>query len=131
MLALLLMLGGLPAPLRVVAPGVETAAAAELGGDPAWAARVVIIDPARASFLVRYDPARPTLAEWREKFPTALAILNGSFYSKDPGVRPTCDLIAEGKPVRGAGCHRQDALFFAAKAKTVVPASLPAGQARL
>jgi hypothetical protein len=135
MLALLLLIAGLPAPLRQVAPGVETAAASELGADPAWSARVVIIDPSRASFLVRYDPARPTLAQWRQKFPHALAILNGSFYSTDgpaaTPVRPTCDLIAEGKAVRGAGCHRQDALFFAAKAKVMVPASLPARQARL
>src|SRR5216684_2638591 len=124
MRALLLILAGAlsaaRSPLREVAPGVETAAAAELGGDPAWSARVVL-----------NDPARPTLAEWRERFPRALAILNGSFYSKDPSVRPTCDLVAEGKPVRGAGCHRQDALFFAAKPRNAVPASLPAPQARL
>ncbi|HEX9577371.1 MAG TPA: phosphodiester glycosidase family protein [Myxococcales bacterium] len=135
MRALLLILAGAlsaaRSPLREVAPGVETAAAAELGGDPAWSARVVLIDPAKVSFVVRYDPARPTLAEWRERFPRALAILNGSFYSKDPSVRPTCDLVAEGKPVRGAGCHRQDALFFAAKPRNAVPASLPAPQARL
>src|SRR6266852_9757689 len=135
MRALLLILAGAlsaaRSPLREVAPGVETAAAAELGGDPAWSARVVLIDPAKVSFVVRYDPARPTLAEWRERFPRALAILNGSFYSKDPSVPPTCDLVAEGKPVRGAGCHRQDALFFAAKPRNAVPASLPAPQARL
>lgn len=106
-------------PWKDVAPGVQSASAAELGGDPAWAARVVLIDPAHASFLVRYDPSRPTLPEWRRKYPTALAISNGSFYSVDgpPGaeVRPTCDLVAEGKPVRGAGCRRQDALFFGAQ----------------
>ncbi len=116
-------------PWKDVSPGVQMAAAAELGGDPAWAARVVLIDPAHASFLVRYDPARPTLAEWRRKFPSALAIANGSFYSVDgpPGaeVRPTCDLVAEGKPVRGAGCHRQDALFFGASPKPEPAASRP------
>ena len=41
-------------PWKDLAPGVQSAAAAELGGDPAWAARVVLIDPTRASFLVRY-----------------------------------------------------------------------------
>ena len=115
-------------PWKDVSPGVQVAAAAELGGDPSWAARVLVIDPARASFLVRYDPARPTLTEWRRKFPEALAIANGSFYSVDgpPGaeVRPTCDLVASGKAVRGAGCHRQDALFFGAspRLESVVPA---------
>jgi len=32
----------LSGPWKRVAPGVETAPAAELGGDPAWAARVVV-----------------------------------------------------------------------------------------
>jgi hypothetical protein len=136
-LLLPLLLGALSAapqlasPWKKVALGVETATAAELGGDPGWAARVVLIDPVHASFLVRYDPSRPTLAEWRKKFPGALVIANGSFYSVDgpPGteVRPTCDLVAEGKPVRGAGCHRQDALFFGARSRTealVVASSL-------
>ena len=108
----------IPQPWKEVAPGVQVAAAAELGGDPAWAARVVLVDPQRASFLVRYDPSRPTLPEWQRKFPEAVAIVNGSFYSLDgpPGaeVRPTCDLVASGKAMRGAGCHRQDALFFGA-----------------
>src|SRR5580765_4128108 len=114
-------------PWRDIAPGVQSASAAELGGDPSWSARVVLIDPAHASFLVRYDPARPTLSEWRRKYPSALAISNGSFYSVDgpPGaeVRPTCDMVAEGKPVRGAGCHRQDALFFGASPRQEILAS--------
>ena len=119
----LLLLALLSAPIisqpwKTVAPGVQVAAAAELGGDPSWAARVLLIDPARATFLVRYDPARPTLPEWKRKFPEAVAIVNGSFYSLDgpPGaeVRPTCDLVTGGKAMRGAGCHRQDALFFGA-----------------
>ena len=114
-------------PWRDIAPGVQSAAAAELGGDPAWAARVVLIDPAHATFLVRYDPARPTLSEWRRKYPSALAISNGSFYSVDgpPGaeVRPTCDMVAEGKPLRGAGCHRQDALFFGASPRPEILAA--------
>ncbi|TMA28917.1 MAG: phosphodiester glycosidase family protein [Deltaproteobacteria bacterium] len=135
MLALLLIAALAPSPLKQVAPGVETAAAADLGGNPGWAARVVLVDPARATFLVRYDPSRPTLPEWRQKFPRALAIVNGSFYSLDgpaaAPVRPTCDLVLEGKPVRGAGCHRQDALFFGAKPRQAVPASLPSSQARL
>ncbi|MFN2550152.1 MAG: hypothetical protein ABR567_22240, partial [Myxococcales bacterium] len=111
-------------PWKQVAPGVETATAAELGGDPGWAARVLVIDPARAQFLVRYDPSRPTLREWRARYPGALAIVNGSFYSKDPDVRPTCDVIIEGKPLKGAGCHRQDALFFGARPRSeaVIPA---------
>src|SRR5919198_1390042 len=118
-------------PLKEVAPGVHTAPAAELGADPSWAARVVLVDPARATFAVRYDPARPTLAEWQKRYPQAVAIVNGAFYSKDPTVRPTCDLVSEGKRVRGAGCHRQDALFFGARERPVaVPASLP-GKARL
>jgi hypothetical protein len=129
---LFLIVTAVLSPLKQVAPGVETAAAADLGGNPAWSARVVFIDPSRASFVVRYDPARPTLSEWREKFPQALAILNGSFYSLDgpaaSPVRPTCDLVAEGKPMRGAGCHRQDALFFAAKPKNPVPASIPSAR---
>jgi len=125
MLAALLAAPQITQPWKDVSPGVQTAPAAELGGDPAWAARVVLVDPARASFLVRYDPARPTLAEWRKKFPSAVAIANGSFYSVDgpkgAEVRPTCDLVADGKPVRGAGCHRQDALFFGASARAPTP----------
>jgi hypothetical protein len=117
-------------PWKDVSPGVQMAAAAELGGDPAWAARVVLVDPAKATFLVRYDPARPTLADWRKRFPAAVAIANGSFYSLDgpPGseVRPTCDLVADGKLLRGAGCHRQDALFFGASPRLPSP---PAGSA--
>jgi len=52
----------LSASWKRVAPGVEAAPAAELGGDPSWSARVVLVDPARARFLVRYDASRPTLA---------------------------------------------------------------------
>jgi phosphodiester glycosidase len=118
-------------PWKDVAPGVQVATAAELGGDPAWSARVVLVDPARASFLVRYDPARPTLLDWRKRYPHAVAIANGSFYSLDgpPGaeLRPTCDLVSEGRPVRGAGCHRQDALFFGGtpRQEPAIPASAP------
>jgi hypothetical protein len=105
----------LGAPWRNVAPGVQTAPAAELGGDAAWQARVVLVDPQRAQFLVRFDRTRPTLSQWRQRFPNALAVLNGSFYSvENAETRPTCDLVSEGKPMRGAGCHRQDALYFAA-----------------
>jgi hypothetical protein len=112
-------------PWKDISPGVQMASAAELGGDPAWAARVVLVDPAKATFLVRYDPARPTLVDWRKKFPAAVAIANGSFYSLDgpPGaeVRPTCDLVSDGKALRGAGCHRQDALFFGASPRPPGP----------
>jgi hypothetical protein len=127
MLLLLTLLAALPQndkPWKEVAPGVVQASAADLGGDPGWAARVVIVDPAKAQFLIRYDPSRPTLAEWRGRFPTALAIANGSFYSKDPDVRPTCDIISAGREFKGAGCRRQDALYFGARARTeaVLPA---------
>ncbi len=109
-------------PWKELAPGVVTATVADLGGDANWAAKVVLADPQRATFAVRYDPSRPTLAAWRARYPNALAIANGSFYSTDgpPGaeVRPTCDVISAGRQVRGAGCHRQDALFFAASAAT-------------
>jgi hypothetical protein len=128
----LALLSGAPRPLalpwRQIAPGVETATVSDLGGDPNWAARVVLVDPARATFAVRYDAGRPTIADWRARYPLALAIANGSFYSKDgpPGaeVRPTCDLVAAGKAVRGAGCHRQDALFFGARPKPPEPSKL-------
>jgi hypothetical protein len=108
----------LSVPWKAVAPGVEVAPAAEVGGDASWAARVVLVDPGKVQFMVRYDPARPTLQQWRKRYPQALAILNGSFYSLDGAeVRPTCDLVAEGVALRGAGCKRQDALFFGARAR--------------
>lgn len=116
-------------PWRELAPGVETASVADLGGDANWAAKVVLVAPGRATFAVRYDPSRPPLAEWRARYPNALAILNGSFYSTDgpagAEVRPTCDLVSASRSVRGAGCHRQDALFFGARSKPVEP-PLPA-----
>jgi hypothetical protein len=107
-------------PWRELATGVVTATVADLGGDANWAAKVVLVDPQRAAFAIRYDPSRPTLSSWRARYPNAIAIVNGSFYSTDgpPGaeVRPTCDVISAGRQVRGAGCHRQDALYFAAMA---------------
>jgi Phosphodiester glycosidase len=113
----------LSAPWKRIAPGVDAAPASELGGDAGWAARVVLVDPAKARFLVRYDAVRPTLAEWRRRYPTALAIANGSFYSRDGAdVRPTCELVTDGKRVRGAGCQRQDALFFVSVARPPAPA---------
>jgi hypothetical protein len=123
-LAWLLAAGALAlsAPWKPIAPGVDAAPAVELGADAAWAARVVLVDPARAQFLVRYDPTRPTLSQWRTRFPGALAIVNGSFYSVDGAeVRPTCDMVMEGKRLRGAGCLRQDALFFGAVARSAPP----------
>jgi len=109
----LLVALSLTAPWKRVAAGVDAAPAAELGGNAAWSARVVLVDPAKARFLVRYDASRPTLAEWRRRYPAALVIVNGSFYSRDGAeVRPTCELVTDGKRVRGAGCQRQDALFF-------------------
>ncbi len=132
MIAPLLLLAALAlgAPWKRVAPGVEAAPASELGGDPSWAARVVLVDPAAARFLVRYDATRPTLAEWRRRFPGALAIVNGSFYSRDGAdVRPTCELVSEGRRIRGAGCQRQDALFFASVARPDPPGSPPVSRA--
>jgi hypothetical protein len=123
-------------PWRQIAPGVETATAADLGGDPNWAAKVTLVDPQMVQFAVRFDPKKPTVQEWRARFPSAIAILNGSFYSSDSAeVRPTCEIVQEAKRVRGAGCQRQDALYFGARAKGVPPvlaslsptrASLPA-----
>lgn len=104
-------------PWRPLGAGVKVASAADLGGDPAWAARVVLIDPSAAHLSVQFDAERPTIAQWRTRFPGALAFANGSFYSADErrgAVRPTCDLVLAGKLVRGAGCRRQDALFFGA-----------------
>jgi Phosphodiester glycosidase len=125
--ALLLIAGvSLSVPWKRVAAGVETAPAAELGGDPAWSARVVLADPAKARLLVRYDSARPTLAEWRKRYPNAIAIVNGSFYSRDGAeVRPTCELVSDGLRVRGAGCQRQDALYFGSVARPRDPTSTP------
>jgi hypothetical protein len=106
---------GLPGAWKPLAPGVKSAAAASLGGDPEWDARLVLFDPLKAHLSVQFDAMRPTLQQWRSRFPEALAIANGSFYSIDGPrreVRPTCDLVLAGKLVRGAGCRRQDALFF-------------------
>jgi hypothetical protein len=109
-------------PWKQVAPGVETATVADLGGDPKWAARVTLVDPRLVRFAVRFDPSRPTVKEWRERFPSAIALLNGSFYSTDaPELRPTCELVQEGRRIRGAGCQRQDALYFGAHAKGPPP----------
>ena len=125
-LAALSLLWSLAAPLqspwREVAPGVETATAADLGGDANWAAKVLLVDPQRARFAVRFDARKPTLAEWRERYPAAIAIANGSFYSADGGdVRPTCELVQEGRRVKGAGCLRQDALWFGGQRREAKP----------
>ena len=123
--------GPLKSPWRPIASGVEAATVADVGGDPNWAAKVVLVDPRLARFAVRFDGKKPSLSEWRDRYPAALAIANGSFYSTDgpPGaeVRPTCELVSDGKRVRGAGCQRQDALFFGARARSGAPlASLAA-----
>jgi hypothetical protein len=120
--------GPLKSPWRPVAAGVEAATVADVGGDPNWAAKVVLVDARLSQFAVRFDGKKPTLAQWRERYPAALAIANGSFYSTDgpPGaeVRPTCELVVEGKRLRGAGCQRQDALFFGARARGAPLASV-------
>ena len=112
----------LQAPWREVAPGIETATAADLGGDANWAAKVLLVDPHLATFAVRFDPQKPTLAQWRQRYPGAIAIANGSFYSADAGeVRPTCDIVQEGRKLKGAGCLRQDALWFGARQREAKP----------
>src|SRR5437899_10258057 len=84
----------LQAPWRHVAPGVEMATAADLGGDANWAAKVLLVDPQLATFAVRFDAQKPTLAQWRQRYPGAIALGNASFYSADGGdVRPTCDIL--------------------------------------
>jgi len=114
----------LQAPWREVAPGVETATAADLGGDANWAAKVLLVDPRVASFAVRFDAQKPTLAQWRQRYPGAIAIANGSFYSADGGeVRPTCEIVQEGRRLKGAGCLRQDALWFGAHEREAKPVS--------
>jgi len=111
-----LLAAPIPQPWRQVAPGVETATAADLGGDANWAAKVLLVDPRFATLSVRFDAQKPTLLQWRERFPSAIAIANGSFYSADGGeVRPTCDLVQDGRRLKGAGCQRQDALWFGAR----------------
>jgi Phosphodiester glycosidase len=122
--------GPLRSPWKPIAPGVESATVADVGGDPNWAAKVVLVEPHLARFAVRFDRTKPTISQWRERFPAALAIANGSFYSTDgpagAELRPTCDLVAEGKRLRGAGCQRQDALFFGAVPRTAAAASVTA-----
>ena len=61
----------LQAPWREVAPGIETATAADLGGEANWAAKVLLVDPHLATFAVRFDPQKPTLAQWRQRYPGA------------------------------------------------------------
>src|ERR1700694_2462106 len=119
--------GLMPAPPPARGRRFPTPVPAALRGvsAPPWAARVVLIDPRSALLSVQFDAASPTLAQWRTRFPGALAIANGSFYSADQrlgAVRPTCDLVLAGKVVRGAGCRRQDALFFGAKPAAQPPA---------
>jgi exopolysaccharide biosynthesis protein len=118
-------------PWKQIAPGVENATVADLGGDANWAAKVVFVDPQLVQFAVRFDAAKPTLKEWRTRFPSAIAIINGSFYSSDAAeIRPTCEIVQEGKRMRGAGCQRQDALFFGAHAKNVPPVVASIGPTR-
>jgi hypothetical protein len=121
---------GLTSPLQDVAPGVQVAAARDLGGDADWGARVVLLDPAKVRLLVRFDEETPRLETWQARYPAALALLNGSFYSLDKKVRPTCDLVAGGKYEKGAGCRRPDALVLGAEGSTgsEVPRLLPLAQ---
>ena len=81
-LAAVSLLWSLAAPLQPpwheVAPGVETATAADLGGDANWAAKVLLVDPQLAGFAVRFDAQKPTLAQWRQRYPGAIAIANGT-----------------------------------------------------
>ena len=106
----------LASPWRETAPGVTSARAAEIGGDPRWGAQVVLVDPAKTRLSVQFDEQTPRLAEWRARFPDAILIANGSFYSLEKTVRPTCELISGGKLLHGAGCRVKDALYFGARA---------------
>jgi len=120
---LCLLAAPLAQPWRQVAPGVETATAADLGGDANWAAKILLVDPRLATLSVRFDAQKPTLLQWRERYPSAIAIANGSFYSADGGeVRPTCEIVQDGRRVKGAGCQRQDALWFGARHRDAKPA---------
>src|SRR5438067_12188925 len=76
-------------PWKQIAPGVENATVADLGGDANWAAKVVLADPALVQFAVRFDPKKPTLKEWRERVPLAHAHTHGSLLLDDfAGDRP-------------------------------------------
>lgn len=101
---------------------MQVGAARDLGGDADWGARVVLLDPSKVRLLVRFDEETPRLEVWQQRYPAALAVLNGSFYSLDKKVRPTCDLIAAGKFEKGAGCRRPDALVLGAEG---APGGLP------
>jgi hypothetical protein len=69
--------------------------------------------------------------QWRQRYPSAIAIANGSFYSADAGeVRPTCEIVQEGRRIKGAGCQRQDALWFGARPAATVVQSSAATSAR-
>ena len=107
----------LASPWREIAPGVLAASGGDIGADPRWGARVVLVDPAQARLSVQFDATTPRLEEWRARFPTALLIANGSFYSLEQTVRPTCDLVSAGQLVHGAGCRVKDALFLGARAR--------------
>jgi len=108
----------LASPWKQVAPGVESARAADLGADPRWGARLALVDPARVLVSVQFDPQTPRPEGWRARFPQALLLANGSYYSLDHEVRPTCELISAGKLVHGAGCRVKDALYFGAQASS-------------
>jgi hypothetical protein len=108
----------LASPWREVAPGVLAAQGSDIGADSRWGARLLLADPLRVRLSVQFDPQTPRLAEWRARFPDALAIANGSYYSLEQTVRPTCDLITAGKLMHGAGCRVKDALYFGAQASS-------------
>ena len=107
----------LSGPWKRVAPGVETAPAAELGGDPAWAARVVVADPAKARLLVRYDASRPTLVlpsseqerpsfpkpllrGWFQPWPTLFLQWRGRSILLEPAILPGRSSLPPGKGMR-------------------------------
>ncbi len=105
-------------PWREIAPGVQAARGDELGADARWGARLSLVDPAQVQLSVQFDPQTPRIAEWRARNPAALLLVNGSYYSLEHTVRPTCDLISSGKLVHGAGCHVRDALYLGAQASS-------------
>jgi hypothetical protein len=107
----------LASPWREVAPGVLTAKASDVGADARWGARLVLVDPTKTRLTVHFDEQTPRLPEWRARFPEANLIANGSYYSLEQKVRPTCELISKGKLLHGAGCRVKDALYLGAHAR--------------
>jgi len=93
----------------VVVPALETCApgvtppclGAGRGRSLGGARRAWSIPPRRASWSGTTRPGRPW--EWRRRYPAALVIVNGSFYSKDGAGHPPHLRARRGRQT-GAGC---------------------------